>query len=330
MRQSTIVIAVLLVLNSGLAAAGKKVSVCHVPPGNPANAHTILVSENAVSAHLAHADELGECGVGCRSDASLCDDGNACTSDSCDGSGECAHAPVDCDDGNGCTLDRCDETSGCFPVANDGAACDDGNGCTSADACVGLTCQGASIPGCCAADTDCDDRSTCTDDACQDGSCSNAELDCGVTDKCLAGFCNATEGGCSTASVSCDDADACTDDGCDPATGCTHSPTETPPEAIEGSCPDTAADDCDGSAAAACRKTAATCADGADNDCDGDVDAADSECWFCGDGIIQTGVATPGTGCAPGQERSSEQCDDANENPFDGCDQCVLVDTTPD
>jgi cysteine-rich repeat protein len=25
-----------------------------------------------------------------------------------------------------------------------------------------------------------------------------------------------------------------------------------------------------------------------------------------------------------------EQCDDGNDNPFDGCDGCILVDITPD
>lgn len=38
-----------------------KVDVCHIPPGNPANAHTINVSVNAVPAHLAHGDFLGAC-----------------------------------------------------------------------------------------------------------------------------------------------------------------------------------------------------------------------------------------------------------------------------
>jgi hypothetical protein len=41
-----------------------KVDVCHIPPGNPENAHTINVSVNAVPAHLAHGDTLGECGGG--------------------------------------------------------------------------------------------------------------------------------------------------------------------------------------------------------------------------------------------------------------------------
>lgn len=40
---------------------GNKVLVCHIPPGNPANAHTICISENGVPAHLAHGCHLGPC-----------------------------------------------------------------------------------------------------------------------------------------------------------------------------------------------------------------------------------------------------------------------------
>ncbi len=40
---------------------GNKVQVCHVPPGNSANQHTICISPNAVSAHLAHGDFCGPC-----------------------------------------------------------------------------------------------------------------------------------------------------------------------------------------------------------------------------------------------------------------------------
>jgi hypothetical protein len=40
---------------------GGKVSVCHIPPGNPANKHTIVVGAAAVKAHLAHGDYLGVC-----------------------------------------------------------------------------------------------------------------------------------------------------------------------------------------------------------------------------------------------------------------------------
>jgi hypothetical protein len=40
-----------------------KVVICHIPPGNPDNAHTITVDESAVPAHLEHGDTLGECPV---------------------------------------------------------------------------------------------------------------------------------------------------------------------------------------------------------------------------------------------------------------------------
>lgn len=38
-----------------------KVSVCHVPPGNPANAHVIYVGSPAVEAHLRHGDNVVDC-----------------------------------------------------------------------------------------------------------------------------------------------------------------------------------------------------------------------------------------------------------------------------
>lgn len=38
-----------------------KVTICHIPPGNPGNAHTISVSRNALPAHLAHGDSEGPC-----------------------------------------------------------------------------------------------------------------------------------------------------------------------------------------------------------------------------------------------------------------------------
>lgn len=49
----------------GAAVAGvEKVTICHIPPGNPDNAHTIVVGAPAVPAHLDHGDSLGECDGG--------------------------------------------------------------------------------------------------------------------------------------------------------------------------------------------------------------------------------------------------------------------------
>ena len=46
---------------SGYGYGYGKVVVCHMPPGNPDNAHTITVGSPAVEAHLKHGDTLGAC-----------------------------------------------------------------------------------------------------------------------------------------------------------------------------------------------------------------------------------------------------------------------------
>jgi hypothetical protein len=50
------------VLVGHVTAGEAKVAVCHMPPGNPANQHTIHVGPAAVNAHLAHGDRVGACG----------------------------------------------------------------------------------------------------------------------------------------------------------------------------------------------------------------------------------------------------------------------------
>jgi hypothetical protein len=53
-----------------------------------------------------------------------CDDGVACTDDSCDPGQGCVHTPNEtlCDDGDDCSVDRCDVIEGCSntPVADCG------------------------------------------------------------------------------------------------------------------------------------------------------------------------------------------------------------------
>lgn len=41
--------------------AGEKITICHIPPGNPDNAHAITISVNAWPAHEAHGDVIGDC-----------------------------------------------------------------------------------------------------------------------------------------------------------------------------------------------------------------------------------------------------------------------------
>jgi uncharacterized repeat protein (TIGR01451 family) len=40
---------------------GNKILICHIPGGNPANAQTLCINPNAVTAHLAHGDICGPC-----------------------------------------------------------------------------------------------------------------------------------------------------------------------------------------------------------------------------------------------------------------------------
>jgi len=63
----------------------KKTTVCHIPPGNPANAHTICVGNDAVPAHLDHGDFLGTCT--CPGGGSGSGSGDGSGSGSGDGSG---------------------------------------------------------------------------------------------------------------------------------------------------------------------------------------------------------------------------------------------------
>ena len=96
-----------------------------------------------------------------------CDDGNACTDDTCDlGTGECSSVPnynvaTECcnpatgvailiDDGDQCTIDACNESNGQVSHdCDDGGDCDDGNGCTAEDVCVdygtSCPCEGTDI-----------------------------------------------------------------------------------------------------------------------------------------------------------------------------------------
>lgn len=51
----------MVTLRLGTPQDDGKVTICHVPPGNPKNEHTISVAQSAVDAHLAHGDYLGVC-----------------------------------------------------------------------------------------------------------------------------------------------------------------------------------------------------------------------------------------------------------------------------
>lgn len=68
------------------AGGSNKVQVCHIPPGNPDNFHTISVSEKALPAHLGHGDLPGSCssvGIPCDTH-SQCASEDQCVIGQCD------------------------------------------------------------------------------------------------------------------------------------------------------------------------------------------------------------------------------------------------------
>ncbi|UCG33244.1 MAG: S8 family serine peptidase [Phycisphaerales bacterium] len=116
-----------------------------------------------------------------------CDDDTYCNGAETCVTGQCqAGTPVDCDDGIACTNDSCNEaTDSCDNIADD-AACDDGLFCNGAETCnVTLGCQAGSP-------VDCDDGVGCTDDSCNEvtDACDNVPDD-GYCDDGL--FCNGVE-----------------------------------------------------------------------------------------------------------------------------------------
>jgi len=150
-----------------------------------------------------------------------CDaDKNACTDNDQCKLGICVPGPGKvCDDGNPCTTDSCDPASGCTKTVDDGKPCDaDGNACTAADHCEGATCTPGKV-------VVCDNTNTCSKASCdavsgkcvgkamQDGAPCDDKTVCTQADVCKTGDCVGKI-------VSCDDNNPCTGNSCDPVTGC--------------------------------------------------------------------------------------------------------------
>ncbi len=58
---------------SGSSSGNNKIAVCHVPPGNPENQHTIYINQSAVTTHLTqHTDFLGKCADDANSQKTTC------------------------------------------------------------------------------------------------------------------------------------------------------------------------------------------------------------------------------------------------------------------
>ncbi len=104
-----------------------------------------------------------------------CDDGNVCTNGDACGGGVCLPGAVtSCDDGNLCTSDTCGATAGCGHLPKSGA-CSDGNPCTWGDSCAGGVCEAGIAMSCPS------DGNPCTLDACQGGTCAHTSVPAGTS-----------------------------------------------------------------------------------------------------------------------------------------------------
>ncbi len=247
------------------------------------------------------------------SNQATCQDGDACTIGDLCAEGQCVSGEEKvCDDGNLCTSDSCEPGSGCV-FAPTAGLCDDGNQCTQDDGCVEGSCVGGEV-------IDCDDLNPCTKDVCDKelgcihnavaGACDDGDP-CTVNDTCVNGLCT------SGAVVLCDDGNDCTADLCGEAGACNHDP-------VDGACDDgnacTLGDHCDQGDCVSSGLLA--CND--DNPCTTDSCDPVGGCLHllnqapCDDGD----VCTFGDHCNLGEciGSGSLTCDDNNPCTADSCD----------
>ncbi|MEK6675878.1 MAG: hypothetical protein AABZ47_09525, partial [Planctomycetota bacterium] len=243
---------------------------------------------------------------------------------------------ADCNDGNVCTTDSCNVAGNCVHASNT-LPCNDGQFCTLSDLCSGGVCVGAGdrCPGqfcnettdaCvqCLVNSHCDDANLCTTDTCNSGICVHANnslpcddgLFCTPTDICISGFCTGTGANCSgqfcneaTDSCvecinngNCNDGNLCTTDTCNASNACVHTNNSS-------LCNDnlfcTPTDVCSGGA---CVGSGTTCA--VNQFCNESIDSC-VQCLInshCSDGNLCTDDLCLGGVCA--NPSNSNSCDD--------------------
>ncbi len=302
---------------------------------------------------------LGVCSPGL---LTVCNDDNACTTDSCgSATGQCVFQPTSapCDDGNACTVgdacavglcaagtltacndkisctdDACNPLTGLcvFTPVHDGLGCQDGQACTTGDVCVGGACQSGQLAVC-------DDGNACTLDGCSDsGACSFVPQDgtacsdgdgCTQNDACLAGQCTAGKDTCQCKKLSdcavLEDGDLCNGTlWCDLAD---HSCKVDPATVVV--CDTTKNSAC---LQYVCNKLTGQC--DAHNLNDGGPCNADSSACSSGD-FCQAGVCLTGNipGCNDNNACTNDSCDPvlgcqflANSLSCDDNDPCTLSD----
>ena len=255
-----------------------------------------------------------------------CEDGNICsTGDNCSGNACLAGGAKDCNDGNPCTTDSCDGKLGCAHD-NNASPCDDGAPCTLNDTCKDGLCLAGPLKGC-------DDQENCTSDSCdaatgncqflglplEASSCNADDSKCTVGDACKGGKC------LPGALVPCDDNNPCTADSCDKDTGnCVFDAAKQ--NGSECNADDSKCTKSDICQAGKCEAGAGlVCDDGnacTDDSCDGKLGCVHkANTALCDDGDACTvGDLCKETQCLPGGAKS---CDDSNVCTTDACDSKI-------
>ena len=153
-----------------------------------------------------------------------CSDTNACTTgDVCNASAVCVGTAINVDDGDQCTTDSCDPKKGTIAHVKvpAGTMCSDGNACTTGETCnAGGKCKGG-------AKVNASDGNSCTDDYCNTttGAITHT-IDttnfCSDSNPCTSPDSCTSSGTCIGSSAYIDDGNSCTTDTCNPSTGVKH------------------------------------------------------------------------------------------------------------
>jgi len=279
-----------------------------------------------------------ECANTCNEDADDCftpqetpctDDGNVCTDDECDGSGDCSHTPNQdpCDDGLFCNgTDTCEDGE-CSAHAEE-------DPCLTGPECNNGTCNDVDDNCFVPEGTSCtDDGNVCTDNECDGlGNCTPVSnhapcddgLFCNGTDTCNGGSCKLHTGD------PCGDAGECTL-ACDEGNDVCAIPSGTPCLSDGNPCTNDVClnGECTHSTVPGCQ----VCSD--DNDCD---DSNLCTVDGCGDrgcehtAVLGCGPCTVDENCHDGNPCTDDTCSNkvCKHTPVTGCAFCTVDDDCND
>jgi Stigma-specific protein, Stig1 len=182
---------------SGGGGAADKVTICHFPPGNPANVQVITVGASAVPAHVAnHNDAV------CAAGSSNCCWGGAapssCTNFATDNN-NCGACGNHCGPGTTCTGGTCTSIcgpgttfcgTGCADLDSDNQNCGTcGTVCSPPNSCIGGACVNVCTGVCAPGTTFCSASGRCENTQTDPNNCGTCGNVCPAGNVCVAGVC---------------------------------------------------------------------------------------------------------------------------------------------